>query len=103
MLQVLLRFAFVFFFFWVTRRPPRSTLFPYTTLFRSRADRRAGPHPALSLVLGQFGRKRGAVLWPRRFRRGRRGARPPRRARGYLRRRQDAGRDRGAARRRCDR
>src|SRR2546430_7009001 len=23
------------------RRPPRSTLFPYTTLFRSRADRRA--------------------------------------------------------------
>src|SRR2546426_7735315 len=26
------------------RRPPRSTLFPYTTLFRSRFDRRAG-HP----------------------------------------------------------
>src|SRR3712207_8506871 len=25
------------------RRPPRSTLFPYTTLFRSRADREAGP------------------------------------------------------------
>src|SRR2546427_6803971 len=24
------------------RRPPRSTLFPYTTLFRSRPDRRAG-------------------------------------------------------------
>src|SRR3989441_1905096 len=24
------------------RRPPRSTLFPYTTLFRSRAVRRAG-------------------------------------------------------------
>src|SRR4051812_49501899 len=31
------------------RRPPRSTLFPYTTLFRSRADHGlllpAGPHP----------------------------------------------------------
>src|SRR5438093_4135211 len=25
------------------RRPPRSTLFPYTTLFRSRAPARAGP------------------------------------------------------------
>src|SRR3712207_8651311 len=27
------------------RRPPRSTLFPYTTLFRSDAGRRAGSHP----------------------------------------------------------
>src|SRR3712207_8076068 len=27
-----------FFFFLMIRRPPRSTLFPYTTLFRSRAD-----------------------------------------------------------------
>src|SRR3712207_7869622 len=26
---------FVFFFFLMIRRPPRSTLFPYTTLFRS--------------------------------------------------------------------
>src|SRR5205823_15025064 len=26
------------FFFFMIRRPPRSTLFPYTTLFRSRAD-----------------------------------------------------------------
>src|SRR3712207_6960847 len=25
------------------RRPPRSTLFPYTTLFRSRVARRVGP------------------------------------------------------------
>src|SRR5256884_5192746 len=30
---------FVFFFFLMIRRPPRSTLFPYTTLFRSRSDR----------------------------------------------------------------
>src|SRR6266496_6371363 len=33
-----------FFFFLMIRRPPRSTLFPYTTLFRSaRRDRRSGP------------------------------------------------------------
>src|SRR3974390_3724541 len=30
----------VFFFFLMIRRPPRSTLFPYTTLFRSRPRRR---------------------------------------------------------------
>src|SRR2546430_14751484 len=30
------------FFFLMIRRPPRSTLFPYTTLFRSRRDDRAG-------------------------------------------------------------
>src|SRR2546425_8886076 len=28
------------------RRPPRSTLFPYTTLFRSPAPARRGPAPA---------------------------------------------------------
>src|SRR2546430_13187647 len=28
-------YGFVFFFFLMIRRPPRSTLFPYTTLFRS--------------------------------------------------------------------
>src|SRR5438034_11595418 len=27
-----------FFFFFMIRRPPRSTLFPYTTLFRSRGN-----------------------------------------------------------------
>src|SRR3712207_7395562 len=32
----------LFFFFLMIRRPPRSTLFPYTTLFRSRGDRGAG-------------------------------------------------------------
>src|SRR3989442_14038586 len=31
-----------FFFFLMIRRPPRSTLFPYTTLFRSRAAGRRG-------------------------------------------------------------
>src|SRR2546426_9221403 len=32
----------MFFFFLMIRRPPRSTLFPYTTLFQSRNDRAAG-------------------------------------------------------------
>src|SRR3712207_7433243 len=31
-----------FFFFLMIRRPPRSTLFPYTTLFRSGGPRREG-------------------------------------------------------------
>src|SRR3990170_7497345 len=36
MFTLLLRFFFFFFFFFLMiRRPPRSTLFPYTTLFRS--------------------------------------------------------------------
>src|SRR5256885_10972300 len=30
-----LLFIYLFFFFLMIRRPPRSTLFPYTTLFRS--------------------------------------------------------------------
>src|SRR3712207_7989189 len=34
----------LFFFFLMIRRPPRSTLFPYTTLFRSRPWRRRAPH-----------------------------------------------------------
>src|SRR2546428_11545930 len=36
-----------FFFFLMIRRPPRSTLFPYTTLFRSQAFRRLQCPPAL--------------------------------------------------------
>src|SRR2546423_3535087 len=35
---------FFFFFFLMIRRPPRSTLFPYTTLFRSVRDRAGGLH-----------------------------------------------------------
>src|SRR5215210_8362398 len=34
---------FFFFFFLMIRRPPRSTLFPYTTLFRSRGHHRRVP------------------------------------------------------------
>src|SRR5688572_31231904 len=41
----LLCFSFFYFFFLMIRRPPRSTLFPYTTLFRSRCSirRRGSP------------------------------------------------------------
>src|SRR3712207_7271499 len=35
-----------FFFFLMIRRPPRSTLFPYTTLFRSREKKAAYAHEA---------------------------------------------------------
>src|SRR2546430_7579347 len=34
---------FILIFFLMIRRPPRSTLFPYTTLFRSRPTRRGRP------------------------------------------------------------
>src|SRR6266446_7736027 len=36
---------FFFFFFLMIRRPPRSTLFPYTTLFRSRYAEASPPSP----------------------------------------------------------
>src|SRR2546430_8281567 len=34
--------SFFFFFFLMIRRPPRSTLFPYTTLFRSHFEAEGG-------------------------------------------------------------
>src|SRR5438034_3622804 len=37
-LTALFYFSFIFFFFLIILRPPRSTLFPYTTLFRSRSE-----------------------------------------------------------------
>src|SRR6266705_5448094 len=42
-------FFFFFFFFLMIRRPPRSTLFPYTTLFRSRAPPSARGTPQRGL------------------------------------------------------
>src|SRR2546422_7796378 len=38
---------FFFFFFLMIRRPPRSTLFPYTTLFRSRVECQCAGRPDL--------------------------------------------------------
>src|SRR5256885_9518905 len=52
------------FFFLMIRRPPRSTLFPYTTLFRSRAEHesggnggksKTGRHSGLQFYIGGFG------------------------------------------------
>src|ERR1039458_10799347 len=41
------RVGFVLFlFFLMIRRPPRSTLFPYTTLFRSPTEQQFAPQPA---------------------------------------------------------
>src|SRR2546426_2350450 len=40
------------FFFLMIRRPPRSTLFPYTTLFRSRRSRCAVSPRRLYLLVG---------------------------------------------------
>src|SRR5687767_15491859 len=41
-LFVIFLFTHFCFFFLMIRRPPRSTLFPYTTLFRSRGEARPG-------------------------------------------------------------
>src|ERR1039457_7410902 len=42
----------LFFFFLMIRRPPRSTLFPYTTLFRS--EHRPHPRPKPLRMLGEL-------------------------------------------------
>src|SRR3712207_7481547 len=48
----------VFFFFLMIRRPPRSTLFPYTTLFRSTIT----VLQVVELLDGPFGRDAEGVL-----------------------------------------
>src|SRR2546427_6867556 len=45
----------LFFFFLMIRRPPRSTLFPYTTLFRSLEVRRERGALPLGHLLGRIG------------------------------------------------
>src|SRR2546430_5598177 len=57
-----IQLVILIFFFLMIRRPPRSTLFPYTTLFRSLLAERAsfgwrdivGVHPTLVDVLSAF-------------------------------------------------
>src|SRR6267154_5972574 len=51
----------VFFFFLMIRRPPRSTLFPYTTLFRSPLPR-GPPAPRRVDARADPSRRRGPVL-----------------------------------------
>src|SRR2546426_3925123 len=46
------------------RRPPRSTLFPYTTLFRSRPRKGAGLINQVALGRGQTAFVRGPPLHP---------------------------------------
>src|SRR3712207_9474296 len=57
------------FFFLMIRRPPRSTLFPYTTLFRSEAAVLPG---ALRILTGRPGVPPSASEGPRQERRSRR-------------------------------
>src|SRR5256885_10315101 len=45
------------FFFLMIRRPPRSTLFPYTTLFRSRPSRAALPSRPARWTRARNGRR----------------------------------------------
>src|SRR5437868_13671632 len=45
---------FCFVFFLMIRRPPRSTLFPYTTLFRSSVPCMAYPHSSLSKKMALY-------------------------------------------------
>src|SRR5256885_14306433 len=57
------RYCFCFFFLMI-RRPPRSTLFPYTTLFRSPhcpAPQRAGARAPARLAPGGAQRRPGAA------------------------------------------
>src|SRR6476620_12014651 len=49
-------FISLFFFFLMIRRPPRSTLFPYTTLFRS--PRSARSPPTCARCTGSAGTRR---------------------------------------------
>src|SRR2546430_12175668 len=55
----------VFFFFLMIRRPPRSTLFPYTTLFRSPAPQSAGRRaPPRYLPSARFAAHPPRPGWP---------------------------------------
>src|SRR2546425_12084477 len=67
-----------FFFFLMIRRPPRSTLFPYTTLFRSHIvsepstgpERQLSPWRIATIQLGSF-RTTSMIDWLRNSRRER--------------------------------
>src|SRR5256885_9916529 len=50
---------FLFFFFLMIRRPPRSTLFPYTTLFRSALSKPGGDIAAAKQQLAMCGHPNG--------------------------------------------
>src|SRR3712207_8655326 len=58
------------FFFLMIRRPPRSTLFPYTTLFRSTRGTSRSPSRRRARPLRPLPSARSARPWRRRRRRG---------------------------------
>src|SRR5215467_10799315 len=73
--EFLLFFLIFFFFFLMIRRPPRSTLFPYTTLFRSPGARPGPPRrqavqPDAHDRRGSEGVRPGPGAAPSRARRG---------------------------------
>src|SRR5260370_26579449 len=51
----------LFFFFLMIRRPPRSTLFPYTTLFRSPVPQKQ--RPSTTGVRGKLAASLSLLLW----------------------------------------
>src|SRR5260370_19053401 len=66
LLALCYRLSFPFFFFLMIRRPPRSTLFPYTTLFRSRLRRRGtGRNTSASVATWNGWKTTGVMSCPR--------------------------------------
>src|SRR2546426_12796739 len=63
LILLLILFFYFFFFFLMIRRPPRSTLFPYTTLFRSR-QRGAAPWACAGTGAGRRRGQAPAAAWP---------------------------------------
>src|SRR3712207_7807425 len=57
---------YLFFFFLMIRRPPRSTLFPYTTLFRSIAASTLWARPASTSAAAEYTRWRDVSARTRR-------------------------------------
>src|SRR5260370_41941763 len=61
--DLLVRGLLLFVFFLMIRRPPRSTLFPYTTLFRSPLDGRWCWHSCASLPPSLMGVNGFLISW----------------------------------------
>src|SRR5438067_2862075 len=55
----------ILFLFFRLRRPRRSTLFPYTTLFRSEALTSAGARPADVAAIGITNQRETTIVWDR--------------------------------------
>src|SRR6266498_90973 len=62
-LFVLYHSYFLFFFFLMIRRPPRSTLFPYTTLFRSRWSSRSPGLASTAAGWWSVARRASSAAW----------------------------------------